>query len=90
MSVDRQSGSPLQDLWAALGLTRTEWTDLLGVAYSQTHLAEKGRAPLSRQAQQVLAGMGVDVADLERKQQVWIGNRARELRATLLHWGAAE
>lgn len=75
--------SPLHDLRESLGLSRTQWADALGVAYNQAHLAENGRAPLPRKAKQALTDLGVDVADLERRQDIWIDNRAQELRDAL-------
>jgi hypothetical protein len=75
--------SPLHDLRESLGLSRTQWADALGVAYNQAHLAENGRAPLPRKAKRALADLGVDVADLERRQDAWIDNRAQELRDAL-------
>ena len=76
--------SPLQELRESWSLTRGEFAAALGVQYNQVFQAEKGRQRLPHAAQTALAELGVDVADLERRQEAWVQDRARRLREELV------
>lgn len=75
--------SPVRQLREAWGLTISEFSEALGVQYNQAFQVEKGRQRLPRKAREALGELGVDVADLERRQAEWIEERARKLREEL-------
>jgi len=75
--------SPLQELREHLGLPIGEMAAALGVSYHAVYHAERSGCGIPRKARAALVELGVDVADLERRQEEWVQERARRLRAEL-------
>lgn len=72
--------SPLQQLRTSLGLSLSDFAAMLGVPYNQLHQAENGRQRVPRKAWPALREIGVDVGDLQDRQETWFQDRAHRLR----------
>ena len=75
--------SPLQQLREKAGLGIGAMAAALGVNYHAYYHAERGTCGIPHTARIALGELGVDVADLERRQEAWRQDRARRLREEL-------
>jgi len=75
--------SPLEELRRNAGLGIGAMAATLGVDYHAFYHAERGTCGIPRRVKAALRELGVDVADLERRQEAWRQERARKLREEL-------
>lgn len=75
--------SPLEELRRNTGLGIGAMAAALGVDYHALYGAERGNAGIPHKVKVALGELGVDVADLERRQGAWRQERARKLREEL-------